>query len=164
MHCPARVTALVCACTSPRMDAQLWAERIRTIRSSGLAAIADAALQRYFSPEFAAAHPDVTGTILTALLAMDAEGYAGCAAAIRDMDLVPRLQQIRAPTLVISGQRDVATPLAGHGERLLAGIAQARLCELPTAHFAALEAPEPFANAVADFLAGQGSGQHGLSQ
>ncbi|HTT03912.1 MAG TPA: 3-oxoadipate enol-lactonase [Steroidobacteraceae bacterium] len=151
---PERVSALVCACTSARMDGKLWAERIATIRSQGLAAVADAALQRYFSPAFAQAHPEITGTIRTALLGMDAEGYAGCAAAIRDMDLIPRLGQIRAPTLVISGQYDVSTPLRGHGEHLLAGIAGAEGCELPAAHFAALETPEAFANAVCAFVDG----------
>lgn len=162
LSAPERVSALVCACTSPRMDAKLWAERIATIRSQGLAAVAEAALQRYFSPEFAQAHPEITGTIRTALLGMDAEGYAGCAAAIRDMDLIPRLGQIRAPTLVISGEHDVSTPLRGHGERLLAGIAGARGIELPAAHFAALEMPEAFANAVCAFVAGPRSATSSL--
>ena len=153
LSAPERISALVCACTSARMDAKLWAERIATIRSQGLAAVADTAMQRYFSPHFAQAHPEVTGTVRTALLGMDAEGYAGCAAAIRDMDLVPRLGQIRVPTLVISGQYDVSTPLRGHGEQLLAGIAGAQGCELPAAHFAALEMPEAFADSVCEFLA-----------
>jgi 3-oxoadipate enol-lactonase len=160
---PERIGALVCACSSARMDAALWAERIVTIRSQGLAAVADAALQRFFSAEFAHAHPEITGTIRTALQGMDAEGYAGCAAAIRDMDLIPRLGQIRARTLVITGQHDVSTPLRGHGERLLAGIAGAQGHELPTGHFAALEMPEAFANAVCAFLAAErhSGGQQG---
>jgi 3-oxoadipate enol-lactonase/4-carboxymuconolactone decarboxylase len=153
LSAPQRLSALVCACSSPKMDAQLWAQRIGAIRAQGLGALADAALQRYFSPAFAAAHPEITGTVRTALLAMDAEGYAGCAAAIRDMDLVARLAEIRAPTLVISGQNDVSTPLQGHGERLLAGIGGARLVQLPAAHFAAVEAPEAFAGALRTFLA-----------
>lgn len=155
LHAPQRVGSLICACTSPKMDAKLWTERIATIRSQGIAAVAEAAMQRFFSAEFAAAHPDIIGTFRTALLATQSEGYAGCAAAIRDMDLVPQLAKIRAPTLVISGQRDVSTPLQGHGERLLAGIGGARLRELPAAHFAAVEAPESFARAVGDFLAGR---------
>ncbi len=83
---------------------------------------------------------------------MDAEGYAGCAAAIRDMDLEPWLGQIPQPTLVMVGQRDTSTPLLGHGDRLLDGIPGARVCELPAAHFACLEAPEAFAAGVCEFL------------
>lgn len=153
LEVPERITALVCACTSARMDARLWAERIVTIRSQGLAAVADAALQRYFSPGFARTHPEVTDTVRTALRGMDAEGYAGCAAAIRDMDLIAQLGDIRAATLVITGQYDISTPLEGHGERLLAGIPGAQAHQLAAAHFAALEAPEAFASAVGAFLA-----------
>jgi 3-oxoadipate enol-lactonase/4-carboxymuconolactone decarboxylase len=151
---PARLEALICACTSAKMDRQLWVERIATIRREGIAPLAPAALQRYLTPEYALSHPEIVGTLRTALLGTDAEAYAGCAAAIRDMDLVQELAAIDLPTLVIFGQHDTSTPLQGHAQVLLGRIPGARGCELPTAHFACLEAPEAFAAAVCDFVMG----------
>jgi 3-oxoadipate enol-lactonase/4-carboxymuconolactone decarboxylase len=152
LKAPERVSALICACTSAQMDAATWRARIEIVRTQGLAAIADAALQRFFSPDFAVTHPHVVATIRTALLAMSAEGYAGCAAAIRDMQLVDRLPTIATPTLVISGAKDVSTPAEGHGARIAAAIPGARALSLDTAHLASLEAPGAFAGAVRDFL------------
>ena len=41
---------------------------------------------------------------------VDPEGYAGCCEAIAAMDLRPALPAITAPTLVIAGREDPATP------------------------------------------------------
>jgi 3-oxoadipate enol-lactonase/4-carboxymuconolactone decarboxylase len=152
LNAPERVSALVCACTSAQMDANIWRARIETVRAQGTAAIAEAALQRFFDPDFALTHPDVVATTRTALLAMSAEGYAGCAAAIRDMQLIDRLATITAPTLVISGSKDVSTPFEGHGVRIAAAIPGARTVSLDTAHLASLEAPVSFAGVVRAFL------------
>jgi 3-oxoadipate enol-lactonase/4-carboxymuconolactone decarboxylase len=149
---PERVSALVCACTSAQMDADLWRARIETVRAHGLAAIADTALQRFFSPDFALTHPDIVATTRTELLAMSAQGYAGCAAAIRDMRLIDRLAAITAPTLVISSSKDVSTPFEGHGACIAAAIPGARTVSLAAAHLASLEAPAAFAGAVRGFL------------
>lgn len=154
LNAPKRVSALVCACTSARMDPDIWRARIETVRAHGTAAIAEAALQRFFAPDFALAHPDVVATARTALLAMSADGYAGCAAAIRDMDLADRLAAIAAPTLVISGAKDVSTPFEGHGALIAAAISGARTVTLDTAHLACVEAPGALAGAVRNFLSG----------
>ena len=152
LSAPSRVSALICACTSAQMDPAVWRARIEMVRAQGTAAIADAALQRFFAPDFTLTHPDLVATTRTALLAMSAEGYAGCAAAIRDMALIDKLAAITAPTLVISGAKDVSTPFVGHGEHIAAAIAGARTASLDTAHFASLEAPAAFAGAVRAFL------------
>ena len=154
LSAPERVSALVCACTSAQMDTAVWRTRIETVRAQGIPAIADAALQRFFAPDFTLTHPDVVATTRTALLAMSADGYAGCAAAIRDMALIDRLPAITAPTLVISGAKDVSTPFVGHGEHIAAAIPGARTASLDTAHLASLEAPAAFAGAVRAFLSG----------
>jgi 3-oxoadipate enol-lactonase len=49
------------------------------------------------------------------------EGYAGCCEVIQHMDLEPRLHEIRAPTLVIAGDQDPATP-PEHAERIAAAV------------------------------------------
>jgi 3-oxoadipate enol-lactonase/4-carboxymuconolactone decarboxylase len=149
---PERVSALVLACTSPRMDREAWRQRLHLVHDGGMGAVANLALERFFSHQFRGSHPDEVATVRANLLAMNPDGYAGCGAAIRDMDLVARLPEIRVPTLVIGGSKDISTPFAGHGEVLLEAIPGAQGHMLPAAHLACLEAPTAFAGAVIRFL------------
>ena len=152
LQAPERVTALVLACTSAAMDEAIWRARVDTVRSEGTAAIAEAAMGRFFSERFRRQHPDIVETVRTGLLASSAEGYAGCAAAIRDMDLADQLAAIAIPTLVVTGSKDVSTPAEGHGDRLTAAIPGARSVSLATAHLPCLEAPAALAGVISNFL------------
>lgn len=153
LRAPERVDALVLACTSAQMDPAAWQARIDTVRGQGLAAIADLAMERFFSERFRRQAPGVVATTRAGLLAMSPDGYAGCGAAIRDMDLADRLGGIGAPALVVVGERDASTPFEGHGDRVAAGIPDARVARLDTGHLPSLEAPAGFAGAILDFLA-----------
>jgi 3-oxoadipate enol-lactonase/4-carboxymuconolactone decarboxylase len=148
---PSRVAGLVLVCTSAAMDASAWADRIARVRADGMAGIAEFAMARFLSPGFAAAHPATAATLLNGLLAISAAGYAGAGAAIRDMDLIARLGDIAAPTLVVTGTRDVSTPFAPHGQALVDRIPGAAHIALDTAHLAPLEAPGALAAAVRNF-------------
>ena len=115
--------------------------------------ISDIVMGRFFTPHVLAANlPAVAGSRRT-LLATDPRGYAGCCAAIRDMDQTASLSGIRVPTLVISGELDVSLPWKGHSELLARGIPDARVVHLPTAHLSNIERPHSFSAAVVDFLA-----------
>ena len=114
-----------------------------------MAAIADLVMGRFLSD---AAEPAIYEALRRQLLAMDAQGYAGCGAAIRDMDLADRIGGIACPTLVVTGTRDTSTPYAGHGEHLIARIPGAAHVALEAAHLAPLEAPEALAGAITSFL------------
>lgn len=151
LRAPGRIERLVPICTSATMDAASWSDRIATVRREGMAAIADLAMGRFLSD---AADPAIFEAVRRQLLTMDAEGYAGCGAAIRDMDLAGRIAAIACPTLVVTGTRDASTPFAGHGEHLLARIAGARHESLDAAHLAPLEAPDALARVIAAFLKG----------
>lgn len=146
---PDRVERLALVCTSATMDPQAWSDRVRTVRQQGMGAIADLAMGRFLSGE---ASPAVYETVRRQLLGMDAQGYAGCAAAIRDMDLAARLCAINCPTLVVSGTRDTSTPYAGHGEHLVRQILGATHLALEAAHLAPLEAPAALGCALSSFL------------
>lgn len=150
LRAPERVSHLALICTSATMDAASWSARIVKVRAEGMAAIADLAMGRFLSD---AASPAIYESVRRQLLAMEAQGYAGCGAAIRDMDLAGRIAGIACPTLVITGTRDTSTPLAGHGDYLLAHIPGARHSSLAAAHLAPLEAPEALAEALLSFLA-----------
>ena len=114
-----------------------------------MAAIAGLAMGRFLSD---AAEPALFAAVRRQLLAMDAEGYAGCGAAIRDMDLAERIGGIACPTLIVTGTRDASTPFEGHGDYLLAHIPGAAHVALEAAHLAPLEAPDALANAILSFL------------
>jgi 3-oxoadipate enol-lactonase len=149
---PARVTALALVCTSATMDSNTWRDRVDTVRAHGMASIADLAMGRFLSSQFAAARPEVAAASRRQLLAMDPQGYAGCGAAIRDMNLASRLSQIACPTLVVSGTRDTSTPYDGHGEHLERGIAGAIHASLDAAHLAPLENPSELFAALIGFF------------
>ncbi len=85
------------------------------------------------------------------LLATAPQGYAGCCAAIRDMDQRASLGAIGVPTLVIGGLQDPATPPA-KAEEIAEGVAGSRLVMLDAAHLSNIEQHEAFTAALLDFL------------
>lgn len=146
---PDRLTALFPICTSATMDSASWDNRVATVRRDGMAAIANLAMGRFLSDQ---AEPAITQAVRRQLLAMNAEGYAACGTAIRDMDLSHRIQNIATPTLVISGTRDTSTPYEGHADYLVATIPNAQHQALEAAHLAPLEAPEALAQSILQFM------------
>jgi 3-oxoadipate enol-lactonase/4-carboxymuconolactone decarboxylase len=150
---PERIVALVLACTSPAMDPTVWKQRLALIRAEGLSAVVEAVLGRFFSDTFRAQHPEIVETVRAGMLTQSPDGYCGCGAAIRDMALLERLPAITSPTLVLTGAKDVATPFAGHAERIVAAAPNARHLEIDGAHLPSLEAPAAFAGAIRAFLA-----------
>lgn len=151
LRAPDRIEKLLPICTSATMDGKAWADRVMKVRGEGMAAIADLAMGRFLSE---AAELAVFETVRRQLLAMDADGYAGCGAAIRDMDLADRIASIACPTLIVTGNRDTSTPFAGHGDHLLAHVPGATHISLDAAHLAPLEAPNALAAAIIAFLEG----------
>ena len=143
---PERVDRLVLCSTAPTLPPrEQWLERAATVRAQGVAAIADAALERWFTP---LAPGSLVETFRTMLVETPAEGYAGCCEALADLDLRDRLAAIEAPTLVVTGAEDpVAPPEAG--ERLAASIAGARHVTIDGArHIANAEQPSTFTEHV----------------
>ncbi len=147
-----RLGKVILANTAARMNAPgLWNQRIRTVRTGGMAAIVDATVARWLTPGCIAASPDLVARIRAMILATPAHGYAGCGAAIRDMDQHESIAAIRNPVLVIVGTHDPATPPAT-GDYIASRIPGARIVALDAAHLSNLEKPEAFTRAVADFL------------
>lgn len=150
---PDRVDRLVLACTSAQLGPpQQWADRAFTVRESGTVAVADAVVARWLTPAYVAVHPEVLSGLRDQLVHTPADGYAACCGAIERMDLRDRLPSITAPTLVIAGAQDAATPRE-HAERIVAGIPNAKLAVLdPAAHLAPVEQPAAFTDLVVSHL------------
>jgi len=146
------LTRLVLANTAAWMGPpQAWQQRIDAVRETGMAAITDAVLDRWFTPGFRAQAPQAVAPVRDMLLATPPQGYAGCCAAIRDMDQRGSLSAIAAPTLVIGGLQDPATPPA-KAEEIADGVPGAHLVMLDAAHLSNIEQPRAFTAALLDFL------------
>ncbi len=150
---PERVERLVLCCTAARFaPPEQWDERARTVRAQGVGAIADAVLERWFTPKFRASHPEVVEWGGSMLRNTPPEGYAGCCEAIRDAELGSRLGAISAPTLVIAGADDPAAPV-NQAELICDSIPDARLLAIEeAAHLANVEQPEEVTRAVLEHL------------
>jgi 3-oxoadipate enol-lactonase len=154
VRAPARIDRLVLANTAAYMGPPSgWQERIDTVLRDGMAAIAGALLMRWFTPEFLRRATDEVAGARTMLLATPPAGYAGCCAAIRDMDLRPTAPLIARPTLIGAGSADPATPPERSDELAGAMRVETRVVRLDAAHLANVEQPDAFSRAVTDFLA-----------
>jgi 3-oxoadipate enol-lactonase/4-carboxymuconolactone decarboxylase len=148
-----RIERLVLANTSPRMaDPSLFDARRATVLEQGMRAIEDSVMQRFFSARTLASKNPVAESVRSVLLATNPVGYAGCCAAVRDMDHRGMLDRIQIPTLVIGGDQDASTPWVGHGEILAASIPGARAVQLTATHLSNVERPASFTAALFDFL------------
>jgi 3-oxoadipate enol-lactonase len=154
-HAPERIDRLVLCCTSALLGpAQQWADRARTVRTQGTPAIADAVVARWVTPGYAERHPANVAALRSMVAGTPAAGYAGACAAIERMDQRADLPAITAPTLVIAGADDPATP-PPHGELIAAAIPGARLVVLPdAAHLATYEQADAVNRLILEALDG----------
>ncbi|MCY9784272.1 3-oxoadipate enol-lactonase [Nocardiopsis sp. EMB25] len=160
-HHPERVASLVLVCSSARFgDPAAWRERADLVRREGTAALLGTAPRRWF------ADPGTADTLagkglLADLERTDPAGYAACCDALAAHDLRDRLGDVGAPTLVVSGRGDRATPPA-HGRVLADGIPGANLTEIGGAgHLAGVERPEAVTAALLGHLSpGTDGGRH----
>ena len=138
---PARVNRLVLMCTATRLDAAVYGERAQLVRKEGTGSVSAAVVGRWVTPGFAAGHPQVVADLEAMVAGTPDEGYAGCCEALAAMDLRADLARIAAPTLVIAGGEDQATPPERLRE-IADGISGARMITVsPAAHLANVEQP-----------------------
>jgi 3-oxoadipate enol-lactonase len=147
-NAPDRISSLGLICTSAYLPpAQGWRARAELVLAGGLAAVAEQSIGRWFTPSFIASSPELVASFKAGLLAVDPLGYASCCLAIANLDLRADLASVRAPTLVISGADDPATP-PEHGAAIAAGISGARHLVVDGAHLANVASPAKVASAM----------------
>ena len=148
-----RLKSLILANTSARFGTpEIWEARINAVRQGGIKAIVDAVMPRFFPPEMLEQNDPQVHSTRSVLLGTDPNGYIRCCAAVRDVDHRSLLGRIKAPTLVIGGDRDPSTPWVENGEVLAREIAGAKALILPAAHLSNLARPRSFTTAVLEFL------------
>jgi 3-oxoadipate enol-lactonase len=149
-NAPERVDRLVPICTTTRFDPpSMWRSRAASVRADGLASIVDGILVRWLPPD---ASPELVAAARALMAGVPDEGYAATCAALEEADLAPSLARIVAPTLVVAGDLDPASPPAD-AERIAAGIRGARVAVVPgAAHLAVLSHPAEVAALMISFL------------
>jgi 3-oxoadipate enol-lactonase len=151
-NAPERVERLVLTNTSSWFpDKNAWNDRLALVREKGLPAFAGPNMERWFTKGFLERSPELVAPIKAMFAATPLEGYLACGAAVRDMDHRPILPQIKAPTLIIAGRHDPATPLDAN-EYIKNNTPGARLAVLDAAHMSNVEQREGYTRAVLDFL------------
>lgn len=153
---PGRLEALVPCCCRARMVpdfAAMWHKLRGTVQQSGLESIVEPTVQRWFSEDFKAAHPEVLDKIRKMIRRTTSEGYLGVSAAFLGLDVEDRLHEIRAPALYVSGAEDKLGGPPALMENLSKKINGARHVSVPNAaHIANIQNPEGFNRVLREFL------------
>ena len=152
-NAPDRIEKLVMSNThSYYPDKTVWDERMKLARETGMAAAAGPAMGRWFTKQAQASRPDKVALIQKMFAETNLDGYLACCTAIRNMDMRDCHPRIQAPTLVIVGLRDAATPPAA-GEEIQQRIAGAKLATIDASHLSNIGQPKAYADLVLNFLA-----------
>jgi 3-oxoadipate enol-lactonase len=145
------VRGLVLSNTAAKIGTQvLWEDRMRAVQAGGVAAVADAVMDRWFHKSVR--DSDVGRCWRERLLACPQDGYAGVAAAIGGTDFMAPASGLRLPTLCIAGTEDGSTPpdlvreladlIPGSRFQLIRG----------AGHLPPVDRPEAYADALTGFL------------
>ena len=151
-NAPERVERLVLTNTSSFFpDKNGWNERLKLVEEKGIAAFAAPNMARWFTKGFLEREPQTVAGIQAMFAATPLEGYLPCGAAVRDMDQRELLPRIKAPTLVIAGKHDGATPPEAN-EYISNHIPGAKFALVDAAHLSNIEQSEAYTKAVLAFL------------
>jgi 3-oxoadipate enol-lactonase len=149
-----RLASLTLSSTAAVMPPrEVWDERMALVRKAGMASVADATMDRWFTRAGQARLAGEVSRIRRALLDTPVEGYCACCAAIRDMDLSGSLNGISKPVLILVGEQDPGTPVSA-ARFIHERIASSRLKVIPdAAHFVNVEQVDAFNEALVGFIA-----------
>ena len=151
-NAPERVERLVLTNTSSFFpDKNGWNERLKLVEEKGIAAFAAPNMARWFTKGFLEREPQTVAGIQAMFAATPLEGYLACGAAVRDMDQRELLPRIKAPTLVIAGKHDGATPPEAN-EYISNHIPGAKFALVDAAHLSNIEQSEAYTKALLAFL------------
>lgn len=121
-------------------------------KTKGLAAVADTAMRRLFSPEFQSGHPTLIADRKNQFLTINIQTFCDACDALATLDLRSQLSTLRVPIMVLTGEQDEATP-APMAHEFANGLPNASLHTLAgCAHVPQLQAPELFLATIKDFI------------
>ncbi|WP_317056882.1 alpha/beta fold hydrolase [Roseovarius rhodophyticola] len=128
-------------------------ERAETLAREGATRHLANAVDRWFTPEFVVAHPEVLEARRQKSLQNDPECYVAAYRVLAGSDLGDHLYRVTAPTLIMTGENDIGSN-PRMSEFIHSQIAGSQLHILPRLkHSVLLEAPEQIAALIDPFLA-----------
>jgi 3-oxoadipate enol-lactonase len=149
---PKRIGKLILSNTAAKIgDPIIWNGRIQTVLGKGMGAIVEGVLERWFTKAFREKEPQAVARVREMLMTTPPQGYAGCSAAIRDMDQRWDIGAIALPTLVIAGEHDPATTMKD-GELIASRIAGSKFVKLNAAHLSNIEQGKQYTDTIEKFL------------
>ncbi|MEX0304873.1 MAG: alpha/beta fold hydrolase [Leisingera sp.] len=159
LACPKQVQCLTLVSTvggrTPEEQARVL-ERAETLAREGALTHLANAVDRWFTPEFVAAHPEVLEARRQKSLRNDPDCYVAAYRVLANNDLASDLCHIKAPALVMTGENDIGSS-PRMSEFMASQIPDARLHILPRLkHSVLLEAPDQVAALIDPFLAAHG--------
>lgn len=156
---PQRIERLVLADTAaiiPDEAQPLWQKRSDDVQKGGMQAVAEATLERWFTPDYLKENPPGIKQVRQQILDTPVAGYLGCSEAIRRLNYLNRLSAIEAPTLIMVGADDPGTPVAA-SEAMHAQIKGSSLVVIPdAAHLSNIEQARHFNDNLIRFLQPKG--------
>jgi 3-oxoadipate enol-lactonase len=157
-HAAERVERLALLCTSACLrPAEAWRDRAALVRRDGMSAVADAVVARWVTSAFSRREPAVMSSMRAMIASTPPEGYAACCEAIAEWNFEDQLDAIRAPTLVVAGTADEATP-AAHAHAIGARIPGSRVVVVDdAAHVPVIEQPDRIVELLIDHFRELGS-------
>jgi 3-oxoadipate enol-lactonase len=152
---PERVKSLGLICTaafrSPEAAANL-ANFVKKIDTEGMPGVLDTLLGRWFTDQFRRDRPDVVDARKDQMLKANPRVYRETYRVFAATEMSPWLSEIKAPTLVMTGELD---PGCGPelNEKIAAALPHSELVILPALkHSVLVEAPGPVGDALLRFL------------
>ncbi len=153
---PDRVNALALLGTVAGRTAEERARvegRLEFIAASHPADYFDQSVDRWFTPGFQTAHPDIVAARKAVVTAMDGAAYAAAYHALATTDFADRLPEISHRTLVATGEEDIGSN-PRMAQLMADAIANSRLEILSgLRHSILLEAPDTVAGLLSEFFA-----------
>jgi len=150
---PQRLHSLVLCDTASELGPEsVWDGRMTLARDKGIAAFVGPMTERWLTKPFRDNHPAAVAKMGKMIARSSVDGFCGCAAAIKTMNLTPLLPTIKAPTQVIVGEHDVGTPVA-MAQAIHAAIPGSRIeIVKDSAHMPNIEQTATFNRILLDFL------------
>jgi 3-oxoadipate enol-lactonase len=157
MRAPERVGRLVCC--DARADAPdpykaIWDVNIARLHEVGIDNLVEPTLGRWFTAPFvdAVENTATLDVVREMIRATSPVGYEGAARLLQSLDLLSGLPSLACDTLYITGEADMAAPVAVM-QVMADQTPDAKFTVLPNAaHLSNMEQPDAFIDAIGEFL------------
>lgn len=150
-----RLILVGCGASFPEEAKPAFTGMIDAVRSGGMPAVIATALQRIFTGEYLAQHPEEAEQRSRVIADTEPEAFITACHALRQVDLRKRVGRVRTPTLIVVGEDDRATP-PQMAQELNDLMPDSKLVILPgVAHAPQIQEPATFVETIGHFLEGE---------